>query len=212
MAQALRAPKNKPKGRAAAQPRKVACRRRPDDLPPQFRSRLTNGEALLPDIDGRSTAARVLRDTFHDLLSHCGGSDYVSSPRRLLCRRAAALECELIFLEGKFAHAHNEDVTPGVRRLDLYSRLCGAQRRVLAELGLDRDPARAKDITPLDQHSLAKLSDDELAALDVQYSKATKRPPLEAAFEATLKPTTRPTRTRRPVTIDLDDDDEENED
>ena len=65
---------------------------------PTFRSRVTAGLTLLPSIDGRSTWARIMRDTYHAMLAHAGGADYVSETKRLMARRVAACEAELIRL------------------------------------------------------------------------------------------------------------------
>jgi hypothetical protein len=110
-----------------------------------FRSRVTAGLTLLPSIDGRSTWARIMRDTYHAMIAHSGGADYISEPRRLLARRVAACEAELISLEDKFARIRAEGGAPGHKNLDLYGRLAGQQRRCLEALGLDRT---ARDITP----------------------------------------------------------------
>src|SRR6185312_15265736 len=75
---------------------------------PFFRSRVSAGLDLLPNIDGRSTWARIFRDTYHSLLNHAGGASYVPETKRLLARRIAALEAELINLETKFATYRTE--------------------------------------------------------------------------------------------------------
>lgn len=117
----------------------------PGERPASTRSRITNGAKLLPHVDGRSTWAKLLRDTLDDLLAHCGGEDRVSEPERMTARRAAALEAELIHLEAKFATARMEGREPSAADLDLYARLTGHQRRLLETLGMER---RIRDVTP----------------------------------------------------------------
>ena len=111
---------------------------------PTFRSRVTAGLTLLPSIDGRSTWARIMRDTYHAMLAHAGGADYVSETKRLMARRVAACEAELIHLEDKFACARAGGGEPNTTDLELYGRLTGQQRRCLEALGWDRT---ARDIT-----------------------------------------------------------------
>jgi len=125
--------------------KKHANRRRKAAPSPAFRSRVTAGLNLLPSIDGRSTPARVMRDTFNAMLSHCGGEDHISEPRRLLARRVACLESELINLECKFAALRVEGSAPSAKSLDTYGRLAGQQRRCLEALGLD---PTLRDVTP----------------------------------------------------------------
>jgi hypothetical protein len=127
-------PKNKPNGSGTkAEPK------------PTFRSRVTAGLTLLPSVDGRSHWARIMRDTYLGLLTHAGGADYVSETKRLMARRVAACEAELIHLEDKFATIRTEGGEPKISDLDVYGRLAGQQRRCLEALGWDRTP---RDVTP----------------------------------------------------------------
>src|SRR4051794_35789318 len=96
---------------------------------PRTRSRIANGNALLPS-DNRSMWARIMRDTLATLIAHCGGEDLISDTRRLAARRVAALEAELIFLEDKFATARAAGAEPPADALDLYGRLADRQRRL----------------------------------------------------------------------------------
>lgn len=117
----------------------------PPERPTSTRSRITNGSQLLPDVDGRSVWARILRDTLADLVAHCGGADRVSDPERMTARRSAALEAELIHMEAKFANLRSEGKDPATSDLDLYSRMSNTQRRLLEGLGMQ---ARIRDVTP----------------------------------------------------------------
>lgn len=111
-----------------------------------FRSRISAGLTLLPSVDGRSTVARVVRDVYRALIQHCGGDEVVTEPTRLLIRRIACYEAELVNLENQFAQARLNDEEPSPKRLDLYNRIVGGQRRALEALGFER---RQKDITGL---------------------------------------------------------------
>jgi len=108
-------------------------------------SRLTNGHALLPGVDGRSTWARLMRDVIGAMTAHLGGEENVTEPARMLCRRIAAFEAELVHLEDGFARTRSEGRAPDPPDLDLYSRMASAQRRHLEAIGLQRVP---RDITP----------------------------------------------------------------
>ena len=109
------------------------------------RSRIGNGSSLLPSVDGRSVWARLMRDTYAAVLTHCGGADYVSETKRMAARRIAALEAELVHLEDKFARARADGAQPDTADLDLYGRLANGQRRHMEAVGWERT---ARDVTP----------------------------------------------------------------
>src|ERR1700731_3550829 len=109
--------------------------------PPSQRSRLTNGTALLPDVDGRSAWVRRCRDLIELHLADLGGDDRVSESERSIVRRAAVIETELERLEATFAVAGMAEPNA----LDLYSRTAGNLRRLLESVGLERRP---RDVTP----------------------------------------------------------------
>jgi hypothetical protein len=110
-------------------------------MPASARSRVTNGSAVLPDVDGRSTWVRRLRDLIGLHLADLGGEDVVSEAERSIVRRVATLTVELERLEGTFAVAG--EASPGA--LDLYQRTAGNLRRLLEAIGLQRRP---RDVTP----------------------------------------------------------------
>jgi hypothetical protein len=116
---------------------------------PNGRSRITNGSALLPEIDGRSIWARRLRDLIDLHLSDLGGEENVSEAEKRIVRRAAALTMELERLEAKFLA--NGEAKP--KQLELYGRTANTCRRLLECLGLQR---RARDITPPDPLDYAR--------------------------------------------------------
>lgn len=97
-----------------------------------------------------------MRDTMLNMTAHAGGADHISEARRLLVRRVAALEAELINMEDRFASVRAEGGTPPSKSLDLYQRMAGAQRRCLEALGLD---PTMRDVTP-DPLTYARQFDD----------------------------------------------------
>lgn len=119
------------------------------EKPAVARARFTNGNDLLPGVDGRSVWARLFRDINDKLSVHCGGADRMSEPERMTARRAAALEAELMHLEARFAQIRAENGSPSADDLDLYSRISNTQRRHFEALGMNK---RARDLTP-DLHS-----------------------------------------------------------
>jgi hypothetical protein len=70
---------------------------------PQARSRISNGQALLPGIDGRSTWVRRLRDLIALHTADMGGQEAISAAEASIIRRAACLTVELERLELDFA-------------------------------------------------------------------------------------------------------------
>ena len=105
------------------------------------RSRITNGSALLPGVDGRSPWVRRCKDVIAAHLSDLGGEDNTSAAERSIIRRASVLTVELERLEARFALA--EQASP--EDLDLYQRTAGNLRRLLEAVGLQR---RARNLTP----------------------------------------------------------------
>jgi hypothetical protein len=111
------------------------------------RSRITNGKAFVPGVDGRSTWVRRARDVQAQLVQDRGGAGLVSAAETLLMRRAAILEAELERLEGIFAAAGEADGG----QLGLYQTCANTQRRLLEAIGLER---HARDVTPsLEQYA-----------------------------------------------------------
>jgi hypothetical protein len=140
----------------------VACRSPADRLPvarrsdPQ-RSRITNGNALLPGVDGRSPWVRRCKDVIAAHLSDLGGEDNTSAAERSIIRRAAVLTTELEQLEVKFAL--NEQASAD--DLNAYQRCANSLRRLLEAVGLQR---RAKDIGLPDPLEYARQVDAQEAA------------------------------------------------
>ena len=105
------------------------------------RSAVTNGSAVLPGVDGRSTWVRRLRDLMALHIADLGGDGAISEAERSIVRRAATLTVELERLELGFA----TDGESSAAQLDLYQRTANSLRRLLESVGLKR---RARDITP----------------------------------------------------------------
>jgi len=103
------------------------------------RSRITNGSALLPGVDGRSAWVRRCKDVIAAHLSDLGGEDNTSAAERSIIRRASVLTVELERLEVKFATAGEASAVD----LDLYQRTAGNLRRLLEAIGLQR---RARNV------------------------------------------------------------------
>jgi|GraSoiStandDraft_60_1057301.scaffolds.fasta_scaffold341732_2 hypothetical protein len=105
------------------------------------RSRVTNGTALLPGVDGRSAWMRRCKDIIAAHVSDLGGEDNISAAERSIIRRASVMTVELERLEAKFAAAGEASE----RDLDLYIRAAGNLRRLLETIGLKRRP---RDVGP----------------------------------------------------------------
>jgi hypothetical protein len=105
------------------------------------RSRVTNGNEMLPGIDGRSWYARRARDLVALFVVDQGGAESVSEAEKAIIRRCAILCVELENLETQFAKAGAADPAA----LDLYQRTANSLRRMLETLGLKRVP---KDVSP----------------------------------------------------------------
>ena len=118
-----------------------ACSTAIDLRKPQARSRVSNGSAILPGVDGRSTWVRRVRDLMGLHLSDLGGDQAVSEAERSIIRRVATLTVELERMEAGFAVAG--EAQPD--QLDLYQRTANSLRRLLEAIGLKR---RTRDVTP----------------------------------------------------------------
>ena len=105
------------------------------------RSRITNGSALLPGIDGRSAWVRRAKDLLTLHISDLGGEDNVSEAERALLRRAVTLIIELERREVMFAQAG----AAADNALAIYQTTVNTLRRTLEALGLQRRP---RDVGP----------------------------------------------------------------
>jgi hypothetical protein len=102
------------------------------------KSRITNGSALLPGVDGRSPWIRRCKDV---IASHLSDAPDASAAERSIIRRASVLTVELERMERQFALAG--EANPA--QLDLYARVAANLRRLLEAVGLER---RARALSP----------------------------------------------------------------
>lgn len=145
-------------GRAPRKPPTPNSRPQPGDMR-YGHSAVTNGNKLLPGIDGRNMWQRRAKDIIAEHISDLGGVDNTSSAERNIVRRAAVITTELERIEVRFAtdKATAED-------LDLYQRACGNLRRLLEAVGLQR---RARPVQTLAEYLASKQqteTEDEVIA------------------------------------------------
>ena len=113
------------------------------------RSRLTNGTALLPDIDGRSAIARRFKDITSRILADQGGADQCSESRLQLVRRFAAAAVLAEQMESRLANGEQIDIQE-------HALLCSTLTRLAQRIGIER---RARDVTPPDPLQYAREYD-----------------------------------------------------
>ena len=105
-------------------------------------TRVGNGSALLPELDGRSTWARRAKELLASFLNgQLGGEGNYSEAEHVLVMRAVVLIIELERREAEFAKAG----AAGDNALAIYQTTVNTLRRTLESIGLQR---RAKVITP----------------------------------------------------------------
>src|SRR5271170_2400568 len=114
----------------------------------QARSRVTNGHALLPGIDGRSAAARRYQDLIASLTSDAGGDAQLSEARRQLIRRFAALSVLAENMEARLAMGETIDLAE-------HCSISSTLVRLATRLGINRT---AKVVTPLRDYLEAKAT------------------------------------------------------
>jgi hypothetical protein len=120
---------------------------------PEARSRVSNGRAVLPDVDGRSLIARRFRDICSAMSIDQGGQDRLSEARVQLIRRFSAAAVLAEQLEAKLANGEEIDIAQ-------HALLCSSLVRLSARIGIDR---RAKKVVPtLDQYMLESTDGDPL--------------------------------------------------
>jgi hypothetical protein len=125
----LQSDANSPRARRA----KAAALKRGD----QFKSRVTLGRDVLPNVDGRSAVARRYRDISAAILSDQGGESVCSETRQQLIRRFSAAAVIAEQMEAALANGKDIDVPA-------HCQLTSTMVRVAHRIGVDRIP---KDIT-----------------------------------------------------------------
>jgi hypothetical protein len=132
--------KNATKTGMEAMPNSSADRRRVARHKDPQKSRVANGSALLPGLDGRSLWARRAKEVLAAHISDLGGASNVSETEHALLRRAVTLIVELERREVGFAQAGAVDD----EALAIYQTTVNTLRRTLEALGLQRRP---RDVT-----------------------------------------------------------------
>jgi hypothetical protein len=102
------------------------------------RSRVTNHKDLLPNLDGRSSAARRFRDLVNSYLADQGGIEHCSEIRMALIRRLASIVVQSELLEARMVNGEQIDVGQ-------LCTLASTTVRIASRLGLQR---RSRDVTP----------------------------------------------------------------
>jgi hypothetical protein len=102
------------------------------------KSRVSNGQELLPGIDGRSVVARRYRDISYAIVADQGGIDLCSETRLQLVRRFAAAAVMAEQMEAELANGKQIDVGQ-------HALLVSTLVRVAHRIGINR---RTKNIVP----------------------------------------------------------------
>jgi hypothetical protein len=118
------------------------------------RSAVTSGRKLFVEGDPNSAWSRRYHDLVQAHASDLGGRDTLSAAQLSLCKRAAALACELEQMEGRMSLGQQVDI-------DRFGRAASHLRRILEALGLER---RSRDVTPTLSEYLAALRQSEAEA------------------------------------------------
>lgn len=113
---------------------------------PEARSRITNGQTILPNIDGRSVVARRYRDLCAALVTDSGGIEACSESRLQLIRRFAALAVQAEALEARLANGEQIDLSE-------HALISSTLVRLVSRLGIAR---RAKTVPSLTEYLAAK--------------------------------------------------------
>jgi hypothetical protein len=121
----LQSDANSPRARRA----KAAALKRGD----QFKSRVTLGRDVLPNVDGRSAVARRYRDIASAILADQGGETVCSETRQELIRRFAASAVVAEAMEAKLANGGDIDVPA-------HCQLSSTMVRIAHRIGVDRIP------------------------------------------------------------------------
>ena len=102
------------------------------------RSRVTNHKDLLPQLDGRSSAARRFRDLVAAFVNDMGGAEQCSDIKLGLLRRLAAVTVQAEVLEARMINGEQVDI-------GTLCTLASTTVRLSQRLGIERAP---KDVTP----------------------------------------------------------------
>jgi hypothetical protein len=117
------------------------------------RSRVTNGSALLANIDGRSAIARRFRDLVAQITADQGGTDRLAEARLQLIRRFSAAAVIAETMEARLANGEEIDVGE-------HALLCSTLVRLSARIGINRT---AQIVPSLHDYLEAKAVETEAA-------------------------------------------------
>ena len=92
----------------------------------------------LADLDGRTVAARLAKDTISAIESDLGGAENITTAKRQIIESAAVTSAMVADMGSRWLAGEQID-------LALFTTLCNSQRRLLESVGLD---FKARDITP----------------------------------------------------------------
>lgn len=127
------------------------------------RSRVTNGQDLLPGVDGRSPMARRYRDIAAALISDMGGIDRCTEARLQLLRRFSAASVMAEAMEADLVNGKQINIVE-------HSLLSSTLVRLAQRIGISRMP---KNVTPylhdyLEQAAASSSEDtsDEVSSSD----------------------------------------------
>jgi hypothetical protein len=112
----------------------------------------------LADLDRRTAAYKRTCAIISSLQADLGGADRLSCAQLQLIQRAAMLGAILEDQESRWLAG--EPIDPGA-----YATLSNAQRRLLADLALER---RARDVTPTLREHLARKAADRATAAQLE--------------------------------------------
>jgi hypothetical protein len=135
---------------------KPAASRYPRPAKAEARSRVSNGEDILPGVDGRSTIARRYRDISCAMLADMGGAEMCSESRLQLVRRFSAAAVLAEQMEATLANGGEIDIAE-------HCQLASTMVRLATRLGIERVP---RDVTNTDM----QLVEAELARLESEDS------------------------------------------
>jgi hypothetical protein len=132
----------------------VAKKARPNGgirtVKPTARSRISNGAALLPGIDGRSALARRFRDIAGQIAGDLGGADRLSEVKLQLIRRFAGAAALAEQLEANIANGKPVDIAE-------HAALTSSLVRISSRIGLSR---AMKTVPTLDEYLAGQSTGD----------------------------------------------------
>jgi len=117
-----------------------------------LRSRLTNHRDELPNLDGRSAAARRFRDLVNAFISDMGGIEECSEIKLGLIRRLASIVVQSEIMEARMVAGANVDIAT-------LCTLASTTVRISSRLGLERRQRSVMAIDPLDYAREASLEE-----------------------------------------------------